>query len=57
MSGDNSKEHRGVSKIKLALGAASLFLFIVGVKRSYRVEGEPAAGRIEQPPSTEADRP
>ncbi|CAN5644993.1 hypothetical protein BH23GEM6_BH23GEM6_19480 [soil metagenome] len=24
-----------VSKVKLALGAASLFLFIVGVKRSY----------------------
>jgi hypothetical protein len=24
-----------VSKVKIALGAASLFLFIVGVKRSY----------------------
>lgn len=26
----------GISKVKLAIGAASLFLFIVGVKRSYR---------------------
>jgi hypothetical protein len=26
----------GVSKVKLALGAASLFLFIVGVKRTFR---------------------
>ena len=28
----------GISKWKLALGAASLFLFIVGVKRSFRTE-------------------
>lgn len=27
-----------VSKVKLALGAASLFLFIVGVKRSFDIE-------------------
>lgn len=27
-----------VSKIKLAVGAASLFLFIIGVKRSFRME-------------------
>ena len=28
----------GISKLKLAVGAASLFLFIVGVKRSFRTE-------------------
>jgi hypothetical protein len=27
-----------VSKVKLALGAAGLFLFLVGVKRSYRID-------------------
>jgi hypothetical protein len=27
-----------VSKVKLALGAASLFLFIVGVKRSFHMD-------------------
>jgi hypothetical protein len=33
-----------VSKVKLALGAASLFLFIVGVKRTFDMEenGKPA---------------
>src|SRR5688572_12197463 len=31
----NEKEG-GISKLKLALGAASLFFFIVGVKRSFR---------------------
>jgi hypothetical protein len=30
---------RGHSKVKLALGAAGLFLFIIGVKRTFR---EPA---------------
>lgn len=28
----------GISKVKLAIGAASLFLFIVGIKRSYRTD-------------------
>jgi hypothetical protein len=27
-----------ISKLKLALGAAGLFLFLVGVKRSYRID-------------------
>jgi len=36
-----------VSKVKLALGAASLFLFIVGVKRSYDSHGD------ESPDSSE----
>jgi hypothetical protein len=29
-------QKQSVSKVKLALGAASLFLFIVGIKRTYR---------------------
>ncbi len=28
----------GVSKLQLAVGAASLFLFIVGLKRTFQVE-------------------
>lgn len=35
-SADAKKRH--VSKVKLALGAAGLFLFIVGVKRSFRLD-------------------
>ena len=31
-------EKSGVSKMQLAVGAASLFLFIVGLKRTFRVE-------------------
>jgi hypothetical protein len=37
-----------VSKVKIALGAASLFLFIVGVKRSY--DGSEASGPSETTP-------
>ena len=29
---------QGISKVKLAIGAASLFFFVVGVKRSFRTE-------------------
>lgn len=32
-----------MSKLKLALGAAGLFLFIVGVKRSLRMESSEVA--------------
>ena len=39
-----SEEKTGVSKVQLALGAASLFLFIVGLKRTFQVE-EHRAGR------------
>jgi hypothetical protein len=39
-------EDQGISKVKLALGAASLFLFIIGVKRTFRMD--PA----EAPPET-----
>lgn len=35
-----SDEKPGVSKVQLAVGAASLFLFIVGLKRTFRVDEE-----------------
>ncbi len=38
----------GRSKLRLAVGAASLFLFIVGIKRSYGVEDSPIEGELEQ---------
>lgn len=31
---------KGVSKTALALGAAGLFLFIIGAKRKYRLDAE-----------------
>jgi hypothetical protein len=43
---DGTKQ--GVSKVKLAIGAASLFLFIVGLKRSFRME-EPESGPPAEP--------
>lgn len=45
------KAGAGVSKLKLALGAAGLLLFIVGVRRSYRTEEAPtSAGTAERTP-------
>jgi hypothetical protein len=41
-----------VSKTTMLLGAAGLFLFIVGVKRGMRVEGTPA----ERAPDTDGER-
>jgi hypothetical protein len=41
-------EDQGISKVKLALGAASLFLFIIGVKRTFRIDPG------EVPPETPA---
>ena len=32
----NQQPDGGISKVKLALGAASLFFFLVGLKRSFR---------------------
>ena len=41
-------DDQGISKVKLAIGAASLFLFIIGVKRTFRMDQhQPAAP--EQP--------
>lgn len=53
-----SEEKSGVSKIQLAVGAASLFLFIVGLKRSFRVEdaGPADAPSRESRPSTRERR-
>ena len=40
-------EKQGISKVKLALGAASLFLFIIGVKRTFRMD--PGEAQPETP--------
>ena len=34
----SAKDEGGISKVKLALGAASLFFFVIGVKRSFRTD-------------------
>ncbi|MEX2582095.1 MAG: hypothetical protein WD766_02405 [Gemmatimonadota bacterium] len=45
-------EEPGISKVKLAIGAASLFLFVVGVKRTFRTEeGATFEGFDELPPT------
>ncbi|HEX5872056.1 MAG TPA: hypothetical protein VFY65_16620 [Longimicrobium sp.] len=36
----SSDGKKGVSKTAVVLGAAGLFLFIVGVKRKYRLDAE-----------------
>lgn len=41
----HSEENQPISKMKLALGAASLFLFIIGVKRNFKMD--PPAGEVE----------
>lgn len=44
----------GVSKVKLAVGAASLFLFIVGLKRTFSMDdsrgGPPLEDELEEAP-------
>ena len=38
-SGSKEKtKDKGISKVKLAVGAASLFLFIIGVKRTFQMD-------------------
>jgi hypothetical protein len=44
-------DNRGISKLKLAIGAASLFLFIIGVKRTFQMEQEEPR-QPTQPPNT-----
>lgn len=51
--GAQSGENQPVSKVKLAIGAASLFLFIIGVKRSYKMEH---AAEIAEPPRSRSGR-
>ena len=48
----NDEPRRRVSKTKLLLGAAGVFLFIVGVKRSLR-PGEIPPVETESPPEPE----
>lgn len=43
---DQSGENQPVSKVKLAIGAASLFLFIIGVKRTFKMEN---AAEVAEP--------
>jgi hypothetical protein len=43
---------RGISKVKLVLGAASLFFFVIGVKRSFRTDsGEEILSDVGEPRS------
>ncbi len=44
----NQGKSGGMSKGKLLLGAAGLFLFIVGVRRTFRTEGG-EIGEVAQP--------
>ena len=47
----------GISKVKLALGAASLFFFLVGLKRSFRKDdGTESLSNVELSPAPEPDR-
>lgn len=48
------EEKAGISKVRLAIGAASLFLFIVGLKRNYRADAEPPIPREDRQPRGEA---
>lgn len=47
---------QGISKVKLAIGAASLFLFIIGVKRTFQMDQhqdaapEPPRGKKQETP-------
>jgi hypothetical protein len=34
----DKRADQGISKVKLAIGAASLFLFIIGVKRTFQMD-------------------
>jgi hypothetical protein len=40
----DQEQNAGFSKVKLALGAASLFFFLVGIKRTFRTDD----GRVVQ---------
>lgn len=48
----NEQSKGGISKVKLAIGAASLFLFIVGIKRTFKADESPTSVRFgdEAPP-------
>ena len=43
-STEREEGKKGISKTAIALGAAGLFLFIVGVKRKHRLDAEREIG-------------
>jgi hypothetical protein len=45
-----NEDRGGVSKVKLALGAASLFLFIVGLKRTFTPDTAPGGAEVRDEP-------
>jgi hypothetical protein len=45
--GELPRKKPGMSKTKLALGAAGLLLFIVGVRKTFRPEGGESFGTSE----------
>lgn len=50
---EKRKEEASVSKTKLLLGAAGLLLFLVGVKRSYRLDDPRGSVLKDDPKETE----
>ena len=48
-------EKSNVSTVQLAVGAASLFLFIVGLKRTFRVEDARGTGASNESDSKNGD--
>jgi hypothetical protein len=46
---------KGISKTAIALGAAGLFLFIVGVKRKHRLDAEREIGDERAAPQRAAE--
>lgn len=47
----------GVSKLKLAVGAASLFLFIVGLKRTFHMDDARGGIEVSDDPADEPAAP
>ena len=50
-----ANDKSNVSKVQLAVGAASLFLFIVGLKRTFRVEEANEAGAADESESRQGE--
>jgi hypothetical protein len=50
---DRDAGKKGISKTAIALGAAGLFLFIVGVKRKHRLDAEREIGDERAPQRAE----
>lgn len=55
--GEEGKKKGGVSKTALVLGAAGLFLFIVGVKRRHRLDEEREIGYAPRRRDDEREEP